>query len=230
MYCINCGVKLADTEKKCPLCGTTVYHPDLQQAPANPLYPIDKMPKPSGGRAALCGAVLILFFIPILVCLFADISLDGKFEWSGYVAGALTLAYIAFALPRWFRRPNPVIFVPSAFAAAALYLFYINYATGGAWFLTFALPLVGGIALITSAVVTLLHYLRRGRLYIFGGAFIALGLLMPVTEFLMQRTFSLPLIGWSVYPLVVLALFGGLLIHLAINSAAREMIERKLFF
>ena len=29
MYCIKCGVKLADTEKKCPLCGTVVYHPEF---------------------------------------------------------------------------------------------------------------------------------------------------------------------------------------------------------
>ena len=31
MYCIKCGVELADTEKQCPLCGTLVYHPELEQ-------------------------------------------------------------------------------------------------------------------------------------------------------------------------------------------------------
>ena len=34
-------------------------------------------------------------------------------------------------LPLWFRRPNPVIFVPVDFAAIGLYLLYINFATGG---------------------------------------------------------------------------------------------------
>ena len=29
MYCIKCGVELADSEKRCPLCGTPVFHPDL---------------------------------------------------------------------------------------------------------------------------------------------------------------------------------------------------------
>ena len=29
MYCIKCGVELADSEKVCPLCGTRVFHPDL---------------------------------------------------------------------------------------------------------------------------------------------------------------------------------------------------------
>ena len=56
----------------------------------------------------------------LFVCFFADLSLDGKLEWFGYVAGALTVYYVAFALPRWFKKPNPVIFVPCSFVAAAL--------------------------------------------------------------------------------------------------------------
>ena len=28
-YCVNCGVKLATSEKKCPLCFTPIYHPNI---------------------------------------------------------------------------------------------------------------------------------------------------------------------------------------------------------
>lgn len=230
MYCIKCGVKLEDTEKKCPLCNTAVCHPDFTQTADRPLYPGNKMPSNHSGSKALNGAVIILFFIPLLVCFFADLSLDGKMEWSGYVAGALAVSYVVFALPLWFRKPNPVIFVPCDFVVIALYLLYIALATGGRWFMRFALPVVGGTCLITCTVVTLMYYLRRGKLYILGGAFMALGVFMLLVEFLMQITFDLRFIGWSVYPLVVLFLFGGLLIYFAINSAAREMMERKLFF
>ena len=188
------------------------------------------MPPSSARSQALNGAIIILFCTPLVVCFFADLSLDGKLEWFGYVAGALLVAYVAFALPLWFRKPNPVIFVPCSFVAVALYLLYINLATGGSWFLGFALPMVGGIGLITCTVVTLMYYLRRGRLYILGGAFMALGGFMLLVEFLVKMTFDLPFIGWSLYPLCVLLLFGSLLIYLAINSAAREMMERKLFF
>ncbi len=64
----------------------------------------------------------VRFVIPLFVCFFADVSLDGKMEWFGYVAGALIVSYIAFALPMWFKKPNPVIFVPCSFVAAGLYL------------------------------------------------------------------------------------------------------------
>lgn len=230
MYCINCGVKLADTEKKCPLCNTTVYHPDISQPIAQPLYPKDKLPKTASGTKALCGAFIIVFLIPLIICFISDLQLNGKLDWFGYVAGAMALAYTALVLPLWFRKPNPVIFVPCNFAAATLYLLYIDLASGGKWFLSFAFPLMGGLCVIITAAVTLLYYLRRGRLYIVGGMFIALGAFMLLVEFLLTLTFSAPFIGWSVYPLVALVALGILLIYFAINASAREMIERKLFF
>lgn len=230
MYCIKCGVKLADTEKKCPLCNTIVCHPDFKITVDRPLYPRNKKPANSSKSNALNVALIVLFLIPLLVCFVADLSLDGRLEWFGYVAGALVISYIALALPLWFEKPNPVIFVPCIFAAVGLYLLYINLVTNGDWLLSFAFPITAGLGLITCTVITLLHYLRRGKLYIIGGAFIALGVFMLLIEWLIGITFGLRFIGWSIYPLVVLVLFGGLLIYFAINRAARETIERKLFF
>ncbi len=230
MFCIQCGVELADTEKKCPLCNTVVYHPEIKQSPAQPLYPARRLPQTKSGRAALSGAAIILFLIPLLVCFFADFGPDGKLQWFGYVFGGVAISYIAVALPLWFQKPNPVIFLPCDFAAIGLFLLYINFASGGDWFLSFALPCLGGVCLIACAVLTLLYYLRRGTLYILGGALMALGGFMLPVEFLMDAAFGLAFIGWSVYPLIVFMLLGGLLIYLAINRTARETLERKLFF
>ena len=95
--------------------------------------------------------------------------------------------------------------------------------------MTFAFPVVGGICLITCTVVTLMRYIHRGKLYIFGGAFMVLGIFMLLIEYLLSITFALNFIGWSIYPLVVLLLFGGMLIFLEMNSNVREKIERKFF-
>lgn len=230
MFCVNCGVRLADTEKQCPLCDTVVYHPALKREAAAPLYPPDRIPKTKARSKAFNGAILILFFIPMFISFLSDWQTDGRMSWAGFVAGALIVGYVVFALPLWFRRPNPVIFVPCGFAAAALYLLYIDLVTGGSWFLSFAFPVTGGFCLITCAVVTLLYYVRKGKLYIWGGAFILAGAFMVLMEYLMSVTFELAFIGWSLYPLVALAIFGGMLIFLAINRSAREMMERKLFF
>lgn len=230
MYCIKCGVKLADTEQQCPLCLTRVYHPDFGTPSEAPLYPQNNKPVPQFSPWGALVIVTTIFLLPLLITLLCDLQVYGSVTWSGYVIGALMVIYISFVLPHWFRKPNPVIFVPCAFAAVALYLLYINLATGGRWFLSFAFPMTGAIGLLVTAMVVLLKYLHRGRLYIFGGASIILGLLMPLMEFLLSLTFEPLHFGtWSFYPMIVLVLFGGMLIFLAVSRNAREVMERKFF-
>ena len=229
MYCMQCGVKLSDTEKACPLCGTVCYHPDIPRPQAEPLYPHDRQPQPQVSPSGVMSALTILFLIPVLITLLCDLRINRAITWSGYAAGAIALAYEIFLLPGWFRRPNPVIFVPCCFAAVGLYLLYIDLHTGGSWFLSFAFPLVGGLCIIFTTLITLLRYVKRGRLYIFGGCAMALGAFMPLIEFLAVLTFHSPMAVWSVYPFVALLLLGGYLIFLGICRPARESMERKFF-
>ena len=58
MYCIECGVKLGEAEKKCPLCNTAVYHPNYVDRPGKSLYPSEKMPKKASRSKALNGAMI----------------------------------------------------------------------------------------------------------------------------------------------------------------------------
>ena len=230
MYCVNCGVKLGDAEKSCPLCGTAVFHPDLPQPQGEPLYPAERYPAPQvssrGGQIILTA----LFLIPLLICIQCDLLVKGGITWSGYVSGALILAYVVLVLPQWFRRPNPPVFCPVNFLTAGLYLLYINHAVDGSWFLSFALPVTAGIGLICTAMTVLLKYLRRGRLYIFGGALIALGAFMVLVEYLLCITFEpIRFYGWSVYPMTVFLILGGMLIFLAVNRRAREKMEKRFF-
>ena len=230
MYCVNCGVKLGDTEKSCPLCGTAVFHPDIHRGEAEPLYPENRLPAPqvsSRGGQIIATAV---FLLPMLITFQCDMQINRAVTWSGYVIGALLTAYVVFVLPQWFFRPNPVVFCAVDFAAVGLYLLYINCAVNGDWFLSFAFPVTGVLGVICTAVTALLRYVRRGVLFIIGGALIALGAFMPLMEYLLYITFEpIRFFGWSFYPLSALAVLGGMLIFLAINRRAREKMEKKFF-
>ena len=230
MYCIKCGVRLADTEKKCPLCGTIVYHPDLAQPEAEPMYPAGKAPRARSGRKTLSGMIVFFFLAPLIVSLFSDLQYDGKLDWFGYVAGAVGVLYVVMALPLWFKRSRPGAFLLADFAAVGLYLWYIDAATHGGWFVPFALPVTLGLGLIVTVTAALTVKLGRGRLYLFGGGSVALGALVLMVEVLLVKTFGGSFVGWSVYPLMVLTLLGGFLIYLGINRQVRETIQRKLFF
>ena len=159
-----------------------------------------------------------------------DWRINGRITWSGFAVGGLVLLYILAALPMWFKRPDPVIFVPVDFAAIALFLLYVNYATGGHWYLSFALPVTGAAALLVCAMVTLLKYLPGAALYICGGALILSGGLAVLVEFLLNLTFGLhDAFLWSIYPLAVGVVLGAMLLVIAVSKPLRRSLHRKFF-
>ena len=210
MYCVKCGVELADSQRVCPLCGTRVFHPDIPRTPADPPYPPDERVHPEEvNRSGVCFILTALALLPAVICVLCDWRINGGILWSGYASGGILLLYVLTVLPLWFKRPNPVIFVPVDFAAIILYLLYIDLATGGHWFLTFAFPVAGSIGVLITTVVALLRYVRRGYLYIFGGALIAAGGLAMLLEFLLNLTFGVhQTFFWSFYPLAAGVLLG----------------------
>ena len=231
MYCIKCGVELADSEKRCPLCGTPVFHPDLPRNLTEPPYPADRrIRREDVNRSGILFVLTVVALLPAILSLLCDWRINGTIVWSGYAAGAIGLRYVMIVLPLWFRHPNPVIFVPVDFAAIGLYLLYLNFATGGHWFLSFAFPVTGAIGLLVTAVVVLTRYLHGGWLYIYGGAFILAGGLAVLVEFLINLTFQLhETFFWSFYPLAAGVILGLMLIVIAICKPLRESLQRKFF-
>lgn len=225
MYCVKCGVELADSERKCPLCLTPVYMPGISDDPERPYPKFDKPEKvnPRG-----------IYFIITFVCLISsiisfvcDLNLGNGVTWSGYAIGGIALFYILFILPGWFKKYNPAIFVPVSFAAIGLFVLYVNLATDGDWFLTFAFPIIGALCLVVSAICILSYYVKRGYLYIWGGAFLAIAAFSPVIEVLASVTFNIPIhLNWSLYPVIAFGLVGIMLIIIAIVKPLRESLCR----
>lgn len=230
MYCIKCGVELADSEKICPLCGTRVFHPDLPCGNGEPPYPPAEHLNEEVSRVGAMFVVTVCMLLPAVICVLVDWRVNGGIVWSGFAVGGLLLLYVLTVLPLWFKRPNPVIFVPVDFAAIILYLLYIDLATGGHWFLTFAFPVAGSIGALITTMVALLRYVRRGYLYIFGGALIAAGGLAMLLEFLLNLTFGVhQTFFWSFYPLAAGVLLGVMLIIIAVCPPLRRSLHRKFF-
>ena len=231
MYCIKCGVELADSEKVCPLCGTRVFHPDLPGGQGEPPYPPDHSPRAEEvSRAGILFVLTTLMLLRAVISVVCDWRINGGIVWSGFVVGGLLLLYTTVVLPLWFRRPNPVIFVPIDFAVLGLYLFYINFATHGHWFLTFALPVTGTAMVLVTAMVALLRYVPAGALYICGGALLLSGGFAVLVEFLLNLTFRLhDTFLWSFYPLAACTVLGAMLLIIAICKPLRRSLHKKFF-
>jgi len=233
MYCVKCGVELADSEKACPLCHTPVLCPEgMKRNEAEPLYPPHPGALTEGvSKSGIMFLLSFLCFVPLVICLLCDLRLNGGVVWSGYVMGAILLLYTICFLPGWFRRPNPVIFAPIDFAAIAGYLLYIHLITKGNWYFTLALPTLGALALTVVTVLTLTRYTKGGELFIYSGALLFLGTYMIPLELLVNLTFGIDrMFRWSLYPFTGFLLLGGFLLVVGICRPLRESLRRRLFF
>lgn len=231
MYCIKCGVELAESEKVCPLCGLKPYHPELHQNDGEKPYPTSKIPSyDTLNKQGILFLLTMAFLMPMAITILCDTAITGGFSWSGYVVGGLLLAYISMVLPRWFKKPNPVIFVPVFFAAVVVYLLYIDIVTGDEWFLSFAFPAVGALGIIVTAITAVARYVRKGYWYIAGGSVLAIGGYTCLIEFLLYITFGFKThIPWSVYPLAGCVFIGASLLVIAISKPLRRRVQKKFF-
>ena len=96
MYCIKCGVELADSEKVCPLCGTRVYHPDIEIKTTEPPFPEYKLREPRMNLRGIMFIVTMIFAALIVQLVICNISISNASEWSGYAIGAVLLLYERF--------------------------------------------------------------------------------------------------------------------------------------
>lgn len=230
MYCIRCGVELSEGQSICPICETKVYHPDFDIPGDKSTYPKKEFKSEEFNRKGLMLVITMIMLIPLLLPVILELSWHHTINWSGYVFGGVVLFYISFMLPSWFKHPSPAIFVPSALVAATVYLWYICFETGGNWFFSFGMPISLSFTLIVTAATTLIYYLKRGKLYVYGGFFIALGVWTCLIELLIRVVFDVnTVIYWSSCTFALMFIVGMLLIVIEIIKPVKETL-RKIFY
>ena len=229
MYCIKCGAKLSDGQTVCPICETKVYHPDIIISEEN-TYPKIPFKSEEFNRKGLMFVITMLFLVPLILPVLLELNWTGNVSWSGYASGGTVIFYAAFVMPYWFKKPNPVIFVPVTFALTIGLLLFISLETGGGWFMPFAFPVVGALAVICTAATAVLHYVRKGYLYTVGATSIALGAWTVLLEYDIRTTFGVATkFYWSLAPLTVMSIVGIMLIVIAIVKPLKESL-RRIFF
>lgn len=229
MFCIQCGVELADSESVCPLCGLRVYHPDVEPKPSFPTFPAVPPAKKQINAKGIRSFITLLCLLVCGILLLCNGIIHHTVSWSLYAIGGIGLAYLLVMLPGWFSHPNPVVFLLIDFAGILSYLLLVDRMTGGRWFLSFVFPCFGGLALMITATVALCRYVRRGYLFIFSGTFIAIGCFMLLIEFMGHVTFGGNGFVWSLYPLIVFCAIGLMLLIIALWPGLREALRKKLF-
>ena len=232
-YCVNCGVELASSEKKCPLCDTIVINPQNPQTDTyDRPYPryvekiIDRIDHRYG--AAL---ISVLLPFPALICLILDIGDGDGISWSIYVIGALIVLFTCILLPSFFKKHHTVLYAMLDTIVVLLYLWVINYgASSGGWFMPLAMP----ITLCTSALMAITFFSIRSKkirgLYNVSAVLFFAGILTVCINMIINAYIGLQIIPtWSLFALVPCVIMSILFMLLEKRNKLKEEIKRRLF-
>ncbi len=230
-YCVNCGVKLAESEKLCPLCEIPVHNPhasggEEEYAPYPPRVETQRI-----NRSFIAVLGLLILLVPIVVTFVCDLLSDFHIEWSLYVIGAALVIYVFVFVPMFFKKNLIYLFIAMDMIAVCLYLALIFYLTAGMrWYLITALP----IAFATGTLVdcaTLIFRIKRLRIlpkyailcYMLCVYFIVLEIILELAfygEILLQ---------WCWYANAPLVMLGALLFIVNGKEGLVDELRRRLF-
>ncbi|MBQ6569562.1 MAG: hypothetical protein IJL87_04845 [Clostridia bacterium] len=230
MYCVKCGVKLQDGARSCPLCDTPVLYSENLTEKNTPSRYSDRYPDED--RHALLvslGLITALMIAAAMICLTICIKTFGSVSWSGYVMAGIALAWVILILPFWFKKSSPLIFVPIDIGAVCLFLLFVCLYNKQHWFISFGLPVTLLIGAFGLVAYILFHYIKKGKLYIFGGLVIAAGAVCLLIEFFQHITFGSEMFLWSLYCVGVCTAIGLFFIIAAIIPPLASYLERRFF-
>ena len=102
-YCVNCGVELEKSEKKCPLCGVEVINPAQppeDKEPRQRHYPNRIEELSMNINKQFAAALLSVFMVfAAAICCVCNIIIDKSITWSQYVIGAIFFTWVVVTVP-----------------------------------------------------------------------------------------------------------------------------------
>lgn len=233
-YCVNCGVELEPSLKKCPLCNTPVINPnELQKIgeAASP-YPVKAGQVDMVKRKDLALLTCVVLIATSLCCLLLNLFVFSGSPWSLFIIGACLLLFV-LVLPVVIYTKLP-IYLSLALdgAAIAFYLYMITFNTkSDSWFIYLALPIVTLVTILVEVFALLLHMFPVAFLTTALYFFVETALLCVGLELLIEHYLNAPLkLVWSAIVLTICAVITASLLTILSRRRLREAVRRRLHF
>jgi hypothetical protein len=205
-YCVNCGVELDPSLKKCPLCKVPVINPaEKAEETAVNTYPSQRdMNVPSINKTMWVKLLSIILVTPAAICLLTNLLYNGTVSWSLYAVGGIVVAWVIGVSPFLFKKPAAIKWIIFDVIAVLAYLKLIEFsAANNTWFLPAALPIVLGMAVLTLIITILIQRKVLRELYIAAAIFLAIGILLVGVEIVLDLYLTGKLsVEWSLFAAV----------------------------
>lgn len=229
-YCVHCGVKLSDSENRCPLCGTPVIDPHIHCQTEFGCWSdhIDTFPQKQVNWQFVSKLMVLFFAVSAGAAALCDLVTTGSISWSWFAFAGCSFCAGTAAIPALPYIPCKLLF---PFAGAATAMFFISVPLHGyRWLLYLALPSAAFITVYTSVCLWLAHRKKLRIPHKVALCLLLLILSLVTVEILTDLYIEDSIhIFWSLYaviPLSLVALFFTIAAH---NRRIVEYIKKNTF-
>jgi len=246
-YCVNCGVELDASAKKCPLCDTPVYNPKAPEPEKQP----SPFPKEKGqvevvkrkdlgvlltvivlAKAGARGGVKAFTERTAVTCGLLNAFVFRSSLWSLAVIGVVLVLWVIMIPVVIYTRQPIYLSILLDGVAVIVYLYLLTYLTGhNSWFYGLGLPIVLLVTAVVEAVTFCIRKLPMsfltGALYLISGiAVLCVGLELLIDRFLKQEI----VLGWSAIVLTICVIVDITIATLLSRRRLRNAVRRRLHF
>lgn len=233
-YCVHCGVRLAEAEKRCPLCATPVIDPCAKEAADSaPMFAevLQAPPEKRLNRTFLANLVFGVLLVPFVITALVGVAAGVDLSWAFFVIGAELCLWAIVLLPLIWPGHRAYVYLVADVAAVTLLLAMVaEHSAGWSWFVGIAVPILAFACAVMLAIAWVVRRKALSALAKTGWvgvvlAFVPLGIDIIITA--AQHTEEVAM--WGMLAFVPMLALGLALVVLSESTRATEWIHRKLF-
>lgn len=230
-YCVNCGVQLDRTARRCPLCNTPILNPKETVDTTSPTpYPKEKGQVDQVKHTDLAILLFSVLGSTSAACGLINFFVVDKSSWSLYIIGVCFMLWVFF-IPAVLSTKLPIyVFLLLDGIAVAVYCFLISLNTPSrVWFMELAVPITTTITLL---VIIFAFLVRNVHASILSGAiylFTEIGILTVSLECFIRSFLHMEFaMTWSAIVLICCVCIDIVLITIITRSRLREAVRRRM--
>lgn len=232
-YCVNCGVELEASLKKCPLCHTPVVNPNQlnKEFPPSP-YPTEKGQVEVVKRKDLGILLSVVLSATSGTCFLLNLLVFNASLWSLTVIGCCICLFV-FTFPAIFYSKTPIyVSLLADGISVAVYLFLISFLTSSTtWFWQLGLPIVVILTVCAEVFPLLSRFFPLTILPCSLCIFLEIPAFCVSLELLIRHLLDRPYrITWSAVVLTVCVIIDFALITILAKKRLRNEVRRRLHF
>ena len=232
-YCVNCGVELDNSMKKCVLCNTPVVHPgrDMQVIWDTP-FPQEKGAVETVDRKDM--AILLSTFVlaAAVTCGLLNALVFTGARWSLAVIGVCVILWVSMVPLIIWRKLSIYASLFFDGLAVTLYLFMLAHMVDSFhWCYGLGLPIVCLVTVIAELLAVSINKLPRSFLTVTLYFDLAIGILCMGLECLIDRFVDGHIMpSWSAVVMTICVILAIVIITMLSRRRLRSAVRRRLHF